>query len=192
MAAVVAELDRQLAGARAQLDACRSGFASLAAFYGEQASAMANEQELWGGVQAFVERFSAAQRAVEKEAREEAERIRRQRGSSSSSKSSTPARGSVQRGGPAAAAAATPPGAGAHAGSGEAAKPVAGQVGAAPAVSGGGRAGAPPPPGAQLANGTASEPQADRVPAQMCQVAGASTARQLDFPSPARQEAHLT
>lgn len=75
---VAADLERRLGEARELLGACRDGFAALAAYYGESTAALASEQELWLPLQQFVDRFSAAQRAVLEEARQEAERLRRQ------------------------------------------------------------------------------------------------------------------
>lgn len=79
---VAAELEVQLATAKALLQRCREGFAQLAAYYGESAAALSSEQELWLQLQAFVERFSAAQRAVAAERKAEEERLRRQSGGS--------------------------------------------------------------------------------------------------------------
>lgn len=76
--AMATDLERQLADARALLQRCRDGFASLAAYYGESAAALPSEQELWLPLQAFVDRFSATQRAVAAEQKEEADRLRRQ------------------------------------------------------------------------------------------------------------------
>lgn len=88
--AVAAELEAQLAAAQALLQRCREGFSQLAAFYGESAAALPSEQEFWLQVQAFVERFSAAQRAVAAERKAEEERLRRQ--ASGSAPGSTPRR----------------------------------------------------------------------------------------------------
>ena len=101
LAATAAELEGRLSTARALLAACREGFASLAAFYGESAAALGSEQELWQPLAAFVERFTACQRAVQREAAEEAERLRRQ-----ASASKQAAGGSGRRQAAAAAAAA--------------------------------------------------------------------------------------
>lgn len=82
LAVLAAELSARLAAARGLLEDARSGFASLAAYYGESAAAMASEQELWLCLQAFAGRLSAAQRAahaaVAQEAKDAAARLRRQ------------------------------------------------------------------------------------------------------------------
>ena len=96
--AAVSDLGRQLEATKALLQECREGFASLATFYGEAGAAQSSEQELWLQLQAFVERFSAAQRALAQEQREEAERLRRQTGSAvaaAGSSSSRPGRPGV-------------------------------------------------------------------------------------------------
>ncbi|KAL4450174.1 hypothetical protein ABPG77_010843 [Micractinium sp. CCAP 211/92] len=86
LAAVAAELAARLAAAQRLLEEARSGFASLAAYYGERAAAMASEQELWLCLQPFVGRLSAAQRAAHaaaaQEARDLSARLRRQPSSS--------------------------------------------------------------------------------------------------------------
>ncbi|PRW57389.1 formin 20 isoform X2 [Chlorella sorokiniana] len=75
---VADELQAQLAAARELLQRCREGFAQMAAYYGESAAALSSEQELWLQLQAFVDRFSAAQRVVAAERKAEEERLRRQ------------------------------------------------------------------------------------------------------------------
>lgn len=75
---VATDLESRLAAAKALLQRCREGFAQLAAYYGESAAALSSEQELWLQIQPFVDRFSAAQRAVAAERKAEEERLRRQ------------------------------------------------------------------------------------------------------------------
>lgn len=84
--AMVSDLETQLEAAKRLLQECRDGFAVMAAFFGESASAMAAlEQELWLPLQAFVGSFSDAQVAVLQQQKEEADRQRRQLDRTSSS-----------------------------------------------------------------------------------------------------------
>lgn len=76
--AAAAELEAKLADAKVLLQRCRDGFDRLATYYRESAAALPSEQELWLQLQAFVDRFSAAQRAVAAERAAEEERLRRQ------------------------------------------------------------------------------------------------------------------
>jgi hypothetical protein len=160
---VVSDLARQLEAAKALLQECREGFASLAAFYGEAGAAQSSEQELWLQLQAFVERFSAAQRALAQEQREEAERLRRQ--SSSRTPGSAAAASSSSRSGRPRLGPGEGPASGKH-------QPANGAVHSMPAAA---PAQAPPP-------GSGGTEQAADVPA-----GPASAARQLSFPSPAKE-----
>eukprot|EP00887_Chlorella_sp_A99_P000103 scaffold16.g103.t1 len=73
----VGEVSSGLAAAEGELAAARAGFAALAAWYGDNASALSSEQEWWRDVAAFVEAFSAAQTAVVRDQVAEQEHARR-------------------------------------------------------------------------------------------------------------------
>ncbi|KAL4452499.1 hypothetical protein ABPG75_008161 [Micractinium tetrahymenae] len=160
LAAVAAELSAQLATARGLLEEARSGFASLAAYYGESAAAMASEQELWLCLQGFVGRLSAAQRAAQaaaaREAKEAAGRLRRQASGTSNGSSKL---------GPAAPAA-----------------PAQGHGGASSGTPG------PPATGA-AATAAAAAAEAPSSNGTVSPRASAAAARQLDFPSPPKPRA---
>lgn len=70
MGEVVATTRAQLGAVRQQLLAAHEAFAALAAHYGESAAALGSEQELWGDITAFVEQFTAAQKAALRQLRE--------------------------------------------------------------------------------------------------------------------------
>jgi hypothetical protein len=77
LGAVADRVERRVEAAKELLERCRAGFAALAAYYGETASAMAGEQDLWQPVQAFVRSFSAVQHSIQQQLQHEADRRRR-------------------------------------------------------------------------------------------------------------------
>ncbi len=67
MSQTVWEVDKELNLARQLLGRCQESFSSLVSFYGENAQAFANDAVFWSDVVAFVQKFTACQRALRKQ-----------------------------------------------------------------------------------------------------------------------------
>ena len=67
MSQTVREVDKELKLARQLLGQCKESFSSLVSFYGENAHAFANDAVFWSDVVAFVQKFTACQRALRKQ-----------------------------------------------------------------------------------------------------------------------------
>ena len=67
MIQTVWEVDKELKLARQLLGQCKESFSSLVSFYGENAQAFANDAVFWSDVVAFVQNFTACQRALRKQ-----------------------------------------------------------------------------------------------------------------------------
>jgi len=67
MSQTVREVDKELKLARQLLGQCKESFSSLVSFYGENAQAFANDAVFWSDVVAFVQKFTACQRALRKQ-----------------------------------------------------------------------------------------------------------------------------
>ena len=67
MSQTVWEVDKELKLARQLLGQCQESFSSLVSFYGENAQAFANDAVFWSDVVAFVQKFTACQRALRKQ-----------------------------------------------------------------------------------------------------------------------------
>lgn len=67
MSQTVREVDKELKLARQLLGHCKESFSSLVSFYGENAQAFANDAVFWSDVVAFVQKFTACQRALRKQ-----------------------------------------------------------------------------------------------------------------------------
>ncbi len=64
MIQTVREVDKELKLARQLLGQCKESFSSLVSFYGENVQAFANDAVFWSDVVAFVQKFTACQRAL--------------------------------------------------------------------------------------------------------------------------------
>ena len=67
MSQTIREVDKELKLARQLLGQCKESFSSLVSFYGENAQAFANDAVFWSDVVAFVQKFTACQRALRKQ-----------------------------------------------------------------------------------------------------------------------------
>ncbi|KAL0049978.1 hypothetical protein WJX82_001917 [Trebouxia sp. C0006] len=77
MSQTVREVDKELKLARQLLGQCKESFSSLVSFYGENAQAFANDAVFWSDVVAFVQKFTACQRALRKQMQEQEDMTRR-------------------------------------------------------------------------------------------------------------------
>ncbi|KAA6421764.1 MAG: formin domain containing, partial [Trebouxia sp. A1-2] len=77
MSQTVREVDKELKLARQLLGHCKESFSSLVSFYGENAQAFANDAVFWSDVVAFVQKFTACQRALRKQMQEQQDMTRR-------------------------------------------------------------------------------------------------------------------
>ena len=67
MSQTIRQVDKELKLARQLLGQCKESFSSLVSFYGENAQAFANDAVFWSDVVAFVQKFTACQRALRKQ-----------------------------------------------------------------------------------------------------------------------------
>ncbi|KAL0027450.1 hypothetical protein WJX77_001937 [Trebouxia sp. C0004] len=77
MSQTVQEVDKELKLARQLLGQCKESFSKLVSFYGENAQAFANDAVFWSDVVAFVQKFTACQRALRKQMQEQEDMRRR-------------------------------------------------------------------------------------------------------------------